>query len=176
MKSRLSLFLVLGAALALAGCNNNRVVLCPSAAILADTAAETVFRPGAPADPSGEVFTAYMVTIATDCELDKTAGQSKSSINLTFRAVRPPAADAATYSLPYFLAVNQGERLISKQMLNVKFQFAPGATVATADASFDYLPIDLENGHQPNEYQWLAGFQLSDAQRAYNKKTGPYLP
>jgi hypothetical protein len=176
MKSRLSLFLVLGAALTLAGCNNKRIVLCPSAAILADTAVETVLRPGAPADLSGEALTAYLVTAKTDCTFDQTAGQTLSSLDLTFRAVRPPSPDAATYSLPYFIAVNQAERLISKKMMTVRFQFAPGATVATADESQEYFPVDLERGHQPNEYQLLLGFQITDAQRAYNQKMGRYLP
>jgi hypothetical protein len=176
MKSRLSLFLVLGAALALAGCNNRRIVLCPSAAILADTAVETVFRPGAPAELSGEAFTAYLVSSSSDCTFDQAAGQTKSSLDLKFRAVRPPSPDAATYTVPYFIAVNQAERLISKQMMTVQFQFAPGATVATADESQGYFPVTLERGHQPDEYEILFGFQLTDAQRAYNQKMGPYLP
>jgi len=176
MKSRLSLFLVLAAALALAGCNNNRIVICPSAAILADTAVETVFRPGAPAELSGEAFTAYLVTARTDCTFDKNEGKTLSSLDLSFRAVRPPSTDAATYSLPYFIAVNQAERLISKRMMTVRFDFAPGATVATADESQEYFPVELERGHQPNEYQLLSGFQLTDAQRAYNQKMGRYLP
>ena len=176
MKSRLSLFLVLGAALALAGCNNNRVVLCPSAAILADTATETVFRPGAPAELSGEAFTAYLVNVSTQCTFDPKVGRTVSTLDLSFRAVRPPSPDAATYSLPYFVAVNQAERVISKQMMTVRFVFAPGATVATADETQPSLQLDLENGHQPNEYQLLSGFQLTDAQRAYNQKMGRYLP
>ena len=72
--------------------------------------------------------------------------------------------------------MNQAERVISKQMMTVRFVFAPGATVATAEETQPSLQLDLENGHQPNEYQLLSGFQLTDAQRAYNQKMGRYLP
>ena len=176
MTSRLSLFFALSASLGLLGCNEKSVVLCPSAAVLTDTATATVLRPGAPADPSGEAFTAYLMDADTDCALDKLAGETTSSLTLNFRATRPPSRDAATYSVPYFVAVNQAERVISKQMLTVQFNFAPGAISATAQETLSKLVLTLENGHLPTDYQYLAGFQLSEAQRAYNQKYGRYLP
>ena len=177
MTSRRSLFLVLAAPLLLLGCNDPVVVLCPTAAVLADAGTETIFRTGAPADPSGEAFTATMTGATTQCTFDKVNGETFSSLTLTFRATRPPSRDAATYSLPYFVAVNQAERVISKEMHTVQFEFAPGATSATAEDSLDRrLVLTLENGHLPTDYQLLSGFQITDAQRAYNQKFGRYLP
>ncbi len=178
MKLRLPLFCALAAsALLLPGCAaTQRIVLCPGAAILADTASVTVFRPGAPADPSGEAFTAYLYNTKTDCTLVKDEVATYSSLTLSFRAVRPPSPDAASYSLPYFVAVNQAERLISKQIFTVRFNFAPGATAAMAEENLDQTVVTLERGHLPNDYQLLSGFQLTDAQRAYNLKMGRYLP
>ena len=177
MKHRLSLFAVLAGSLSLLGCSSGgNVVLCPSAAILADTATETVFLAGAPADPSGELFTANLITATTQCRLDKTEGATYSSLDLGFRATRAPSPDAASYSLSYFVAVNQAERVISKQMYTVRLNFAPGASTATAEESIDQTVINLERGHLPDDYQLLSGFQLTEAQRAYSQKMGRYIP
>ena len=177
MKHRLSLFAVAAASLGLLGCTSSaNVVLCPNAAILADTATETVFRAGAPADLSGELFTANMTTATTQCRFDKTQGTTYSSLDLGFRATRAPSPDPASYSLSYFVAVNQAERVISKEMYTVRLNFAPGAATATAEESIDQTVINLERGHLPDDYQLLSGFQLTEAQRAYSQKMGHYLP
>jgi hypothetical protein len=177
MKHRLSLFAVAAASLSVLGCSgSSNVVLCPSAAILADTATETVFRAGAPADPSGELFTANFVNASTKCSFDKVQGVATSSLDLAFRGTRVPSPDPASYTLSYFVAVNQAERVISKQIYTVRLDFAPGATNATAEDSIDQMEINLERGHLPDDYQFLSGFQLTDAQRAYNQKMGRYLP
>jgi hypothetical protein len=177
MTSRPTPLFAFAAALILAGCNNaQRIVLCPTAAILADTATETIFRPGAPADPSGEAFTAYMTGAKTDCTFDRIKGTTDSSLTLNFSATRPPSADAASYTLPYFVAINQAERVISKKLLTVRITFAPGATIATAEDDAGQTELDLERGHLPTDYQLLSGFQITEAQRAYNQKMGRYLP
>jgi len=177
MNSRLPPFLALAAPLLLLGCNDPVVVLCPTAAVLADTATETLFRPGAPADPSGEAFTAYLTGAKTECTFDKTQGQTFSSLTLNFHATRAPSRDAASYSLTYFVAINQAERVINKQMHTVRFDFAPGATTINVEEDVGgRITLTLENGHLPTDYQLLSGFQITDAQRAYNQKMGRYLP
>lgn len=176
MKSVPFSVLALGAGLLLAGCSSNQIPNCPSAAALADTATITGFRPGAPADPSGEAYTATIATVNNSCSFDRKTSQTTSSLSFTVRATRAPRADSAAYSLPYYVAVTQGERLLSKQTYTMQVRFAPGSAVAQADESIDQTTIHLEKGHQPADYQILVGFQLTDAQRAYNEKRRRYLP
>jgi hypothetical protein len=162
--------------LLLSGCLNRVRPPCPSTAILADTAVFTQFRPGAPADPSGVQYTAALTSVSTRCDVDDKQGQTDSRLDLEFRATRAPSADAASYKVPYFVAVTQGNRIIDKKMYSINFDFAPGAATATASDTVDHTLIALETGHPPTDYQLLAGFQISDAQRAYQQKIGPYLP
>ena len=176
MNARLVPFLVLGAAVLVAGCGQKRIVLCPGAAILADTANETIFRPGAPEDLSGVAYTASVSGVRSDCSFDQREGQSFSSIDLDFRAVRAPSPDGARYNLPYFVTLNSAGRVLSKKMYNVSFDFAPGAAVATTDISLDRTAVSLERGLLPTDYQFLVGFQLTQAQLAYNRTMGRYIP
>lgn len=172
--SRLSALLT--ALFVLAGCNSAKVNLCPTAVILADTSEMTVFRPGASQDLAGEAFRVFLVGTSTDCSINKKTGETNSSLRLDFRATRAPSADAAHYTVPYFVAVTQADRLIEKRILQVSFDFAPGAAVATFSESPDDFDLHVENGHQPYEYELMAGFQMTPAQVDYNKKMGRYAP
>src|SRR6516225_8454073 len=91
MKSRL--IPVLGALLLLAGCGQQRIILCPGAAILADTATAPIFRPGAPLDLSAVAYTATVTDVKTSCTFDRLAGETFSDLDVGFRATRAPSAD-----------------------------------------------------------------------------------
>ena len=170
------LFLALGAGLMLAGCNDPVIIPCPSAAVLSDTANLIVFRAGAPHDPSGEAYNATIVGVKSSCTYTKGAAASTSALSFTLRGTRAPSPDGADYALPYYLAVSQGDRILSKTPLTVHLIFAPGSAVASQDVVLDPTVVTLEPGHPPTDYQLLVGFQLSDAERAYNRTRGRYTP
>lgn len=160
----------------LSACTTPNPNLCPATAILADTARMTVLKPGAPADPSGELYSVALINAGTDCRLDKRKGETDSSLDLTFRAARAPSADGASYSVPYFVAVTMGQRVINKRLYTARFVFAPGASTALFTVSPDDTQIHLGNGHLPWDYQLTAGLQLTPAQIAYNQKMARYAP
>jgi hypothetical protein len=172
--SRFPVFLL--ALLALAGCNTDKVNNCPVAVILADASQVTVFRPGAPQDLAGEAYRVALVGISTSCSINKKTGETISSYRVNFRATRAPSADAAHYTVPYFVAVTQGDSLIEKRILQISFDFAAGTSIATFSESPDDFDIHVENGHQTFEYQLMAGFQMTPAQVDYNKTMGRYTP
>ena len=172
--SRFPVFLL--ALLALAGCNTAKVNNCPVAVILADASQVTIFRPGAPQDLAGEAYRVALVDISTGCSINKKTGETDSSYRVNFRATRAPSADAAHYTVPYFVAITQGDELIEKRILQISFDFAAGDSIATFSVSPDDFDIHVPNGHQPFEYEIMAGFQMTPAQVDYNKKMGRYTP
>lgn len=168
--------LPLAMALGLWGCANSEVVLCPSASVLADTAQLTVFRPGAPIDPSGESYTVAITGVNSSCHYNKGASEIPTDLSFTVRASRAPSADGADYRVPYYWALTQGDRILSKKNATLTVSFAPGSAVATQTVTLDETVINLEEGHPATDYQLLVGFQLSDADRAYNQKRGRFTP
>jgi hypothetical protein len=162
--------------LVLAGCNTAAVNNCPVAVVLADASRMAVFKPGAAQDLSGEDFRVFMTGASTDCSINRKNGRTDSSLTLQFRATRAPTTARARYTVPYFVAVTQGDRLIAKRIVNVSFEFAPGAATASFSDSPDDFDIQMESGHKPYEYELMAGFQMTPAQVEYNKKMGRYLP
>jgi hypothetical protein len=162
--------------LMLAGCNSTKVNNCPVAVVLADASQMAVFRQGAPQDLSGEAYRVALTGASTTCDVNKKTGETGSSLTLSFRATRAPSADGAHYTVPYFVAITQGDQLAQKRILNVSFDFAPGASAATFSESPDDFTIMVPTGHQPYEYQLLAGFQMTPAQVDYTKTMGRYVP
>ena len=163
--------------LVLAGCAGSQIgPTCPSASVLSDTAVLTVFRPGAPADPSGEAFTATIDGVKSSCTYTKGAPTVDATFSFSMHATRLPSPDGATYTLPYFFAITQGERILKKTNMEFKVSFAPGSATASDTESLPDAVIELEPTHPPTDYQLLVGFQLTEAQRAYNQKRGQYAP
>ena len=159
----------------LAGCGSDtKVVNCPSAAALAPTSTLTAFEPGAPKDPADALYTVGVVNVTTDCNFDSDAGTTESTLELTFRAKRKDAGKAATYKVPYFVAVTEGTRILSKRIFWVNFDFSSGESTTEFHDSVGSTVINLENGKKPYDYELLAGLQLTHDQLEYNKSIGRY--
>ena len=177
-RSRLAALAALAATASLLGCSDARSTLnCPGLAILADAAVRPVLKPGTAAtDPSAVLYTVRVQNIEGSCSLERRTGETDSNLTLTFRSTRAPSGHAAHYVVPYFLAINQGERLINKRVFNLRIDFAPGASSVTVQTAITQTTLRLENGRLPTDYQFLAGLQISEAELAYLKTMGPYTP
>src|SRR3954470_24751396 len=126
----------LGALLLLLGCST-KILICPVPAILADTQSVTIFRPGTTPDLANELYTVSLINAQGDCTYSTRNNLVHASLELTFRATRNPTSEAATYSVPYFVAIHEGPTIYAKRLYTLKFTFAPGASVVTIKQSPD---------------------------------------
>ncbi|MCP5412543.1 MAG: hypothetical protein H6924_10515 [Alphaproteobacteria bacterium] len=161
---------------ALSGCGDTRITICPVPAILAETASMTVIKPGAAPDPANEQYSVALVNAESSCSYNRKEGTTTSDLTLTFHATRPPSPSAASYSVPYFVVVSENSKLFDKKLYTLNFRFAPGAVSADIKQSPNDIEIKIANGKLPWNYQLMAGMQLTAEQMAYNKKIGRYLP
>ena len=168
--------LVLAGPALLSGCADTRITICPVPAILAETANLTAFKPGTAPDPANELYSVAVVDAQTTCSYNRRDGSTTSDLTLSFHATRPPNAQGASYSVPYFLVVSEKDKLYDKKIYTVNFRFAPGAVAADVTLSPDDVTIKIANGKLPWDYQLMVGLQLTAEQMAYNKKMGRYLP
>jgi len=175
MRSRLLRLAPIGALLLMMGCSS-KILVCPVPAILADTQSVTFFRPGTTPDLANELFTVSLINSTNDCTYSTRQGLVTASLELTFRATRTPTNQAATYSVPYFVAINEGPKIYTKRLYTLRFTFAPGASVVTVTQAPDDVEIKISNGKLPWNYQQLAGFQMSAEQIDYNKSRSRYVP
>jgi hypothetical protein len=161
--------------LPLLGCST-KISVCPVPAILADTQSVTFFRPGTTADMGNELYTVSLINAVGDCTYNTSQNLVKASLDLTFRATRAPQATAATYSVPYFVAVTENARIYTKRLLYLKINFAPGAATALITQSPDDIQLHVSNGKLPWNYEELAGFQMTPEQITYAISRSRYVP
>ena len=69
-----------------------------------------------------------------DCDIDKFNKTLGASVDIDFRAIRAQAGPAATYTVPYFVAVSTEGHVLAKQLFSVQFSFAPDQRVVDQGA------------------------------------------
>jgi hypothetical protein len=175
MRLRLLRLVPLGALLLVLGCTT-KITVCPVPAILADTQSLTIFRPGTTPDLANELFTISLINAEGDCTYNTRQAVVSASLNLTFRATRAPSSERATYTVPYFVAVHEGDKIYTKRLYTLRFSFAPGAATATIQQSPDSVQVVIANGKLPWNYQMMSGFQMTADQIEYAKSRGRYVP
>jgi hypothetical protein len=170
----------------LSGCSTYRSVvnyvtadnplLCPDAAILANTASLPAFDPARGADPSNIIYTVAMTDVATRCDYSKRQFTADANLKISFRASRPPGGEDVHYRVPYYVAITSNGEIQDKQIHWLEFDFSKGVPVATGEAAVDSIVIKVGKTKKPYEYHLIAGFQLTKAQVDYNKTMGRYEP
>lgn len=150
--------------------------VCPDVFILANASVLPAFDPAKGADPSSVIYTARMTNVATRCDLDKRRAEADTRVEVTFEVTRPPGGEAGTYRIPYFVAVTNEGTIIDKQIHWVELEFRQGETGTSASDAIDSWVVHFVKPKQSYEYHLVAGFQLTQAQLGYIKKTGLDAP
>ena len=170
-------FATLLAVLLLAGCTSAAKQLnCPGAAALVDASTQTIFRQGTAPDPGNVLYTVQVVRVKGVCDIDKAERKADTSLDISFRATRAPTGDAAQYTVPYFVAVTQADRVIDKQSFSAQFTFAPGQAATDFNDTVSSTLVHPDKGKKPYDYQILVGLSLSKEQLDYNRTFGRFTP
>jgi hypothetical protein len=160
-------------ALLVSSCQSGKKLqFCPGWSSVLDAVVVTQFKPGAAADPANALYSAKISNVDGNCSFDKAGKTADTSVDITFVATRPAAGDAVTYTAPYFVAVTQATRIVTRSARSVTFSFAPGEKTATAEEHISSIDLVTEGDSKPYDYQILVGFQLTKEQLDYNKTTG----
>ncbi|MBV9570625.1 MAG: hypothetical protein JO056_05215 [Alphaproteobacteria bacterium] len=164
------LIAALGGCLWLSACSENRLEKCPSVSVLVDTAT----LPVTAANGTDLQYTAFITKATRDCDIHRYEKELDASVNIEFRATRPNGSAAATYTVPYFVAITNEGRVLAKRQFAVRFTFEQGQTAAAFSDSVSSLGLTAGRDKQPFEYGIVVGFQLTKAQLDYVRRAGRY--
>ena len=164
---------VVAACLALADCNTTEVEKCPAVAVLVDTGSVTQIETNAQGQASA-VYRVQMTDAKRDCDIPKYSRDLTGSVRIDVQATRSNAAAAATYTVPYFVAVTTEGKILAKQQFQVAFAFQPGETTTTFSDAVNSLSLTIDRDKKGTDYGFLVGFQLTKAQLEYNRRVGRY--
>ncbi|HEY0281890.1 MAG TPA: hypothetical protein VGC27_04620 [Rhizomicrobium sp.] len=155
---------------------SDKAILCPDAAVLANTASLPAFSPAAEDDPSGVVYKIAMTNVVTRCSYDKRERTADTWLKISFQAQRPPGDGETGYRVPYYVALTSGGEIVDKKIYWLDFKFSGRNASARGETVIDSTIVKYEKGKTAYDYHLLVGFQLTKAQLDYNAKMGRYEP
>ena len=163
------------ACVALAACSTSQLERCPAVSVLVDTSALTLLQASG-SGPASVLYTAQIVNVKRDCDVSKYSKQVQASVDIAFRATRAHGEAAASYTVPYFVAITTEGRILAKQQFLVAFAFQPGETTTSFEDSVNSLVLTIGRDKKATDYGILVGFQLTKEQLEYNRHVGRYAP
>ncbi len=159
----------------LAGCTSQQdatSALCPTGGIVPDANLLVQFRDGPGRDVTDVIVQAQVVDTRITCEYAKGRNAKPAvtlDLQIAFAAERGPAERTRRVRLPYFVAILDGERnIVAKETFAADFEWADNRTrVGRVDQWEPHIP--LKSNFDGPSYQILVGFQLTEAQLAWNR-------
>jgi hypothetical protein len=141
-----------------------RPFFCPQPARQAQTYTLTEFLPGR-ADVAAQITTAQITGIAGSCTLAPKKDLLVVNFQAGFAATNGPANHGAPLALTYFVAVTDGDDVVSKTDYTITLAFDGNAS--TAQATSKPVKIDIERGELSHDMQILVGFEMTADQLNY---------
>jgi hypothetical protein len=143
--------------------------VCPKAEVLADARSIVQFKEGPGRDLTDIEYQAQVSSLQSRCR--SRHGESTVDIDLSLTAWLGPAALGQILSVPYFVAVTQGEDILAKESFAAEVSFEKSARQARVEEAVKRLTLPrVEEGGAPLEV--LVGIQLTPDQVAYNRAHG----
>ena len=152
----------------LAGCGPTRDQIppaCPSAGLVPPTGDITLYRPGAKQrDLVDQVLQGHLVGINGKCHQGDDTSRLDADVTVSFHFTRGPAMQGTGVTVPAFVAVTEGDRILDKKLFGVAVQF-PGNLDQTAVTSAPvHMVLPVGPDKSGSAYRIVAGFQLTPAQ------------
>lgn len=161
--TRIARFAALFVPLGLAACGGSGPTLdCPQVAVL-QQASRIVRTAGDTNDIAARTLDARITGVAGKC-VARGDQQERVVFRVGFTATKGTAARHDSYTLPYFVAITEGDRIIDKGVYPVRFDFRNGATQAVATTK--PIRLDFPRAGRSANQQVLVGFQMTKAERA----------
>jgi hypothetical protein len=153
--------------IALAGCASDSTppnLPCPQVAVLQQTQSLTSFLPGR-SDVAAQITTAQVTGVAGACILRPEKHALDVKFQAGFSATNGPANNGAPLNLPFFVAITQGDQILSKTDYTVALKF--NGNMSTAQTTSKPITVELPDHHSSTRIQILVGFELTPDQLSY---------
>lgn len=162
----------------LAGCGSDPNLFppaCPRATILGDAADLTQFAPTQAGQPGQDltdmVLDGRITGVAGNCQRGDN-GNLNVTTHLQMELTRGPAMRGQTETVPYFLAVAEGQRILDKKVFQIPAKFPANTDRIWITSDDVAIVLPVEKGKSGAAYDVIVGFQLTPDQLALNRRRG----
>lgn len=162
----------LAPAVVVAGCGGGGIdqfaPACPRPAILRDANDLTRYR-GTGRDFLDTALQGRITAINGSCTQDgRRTVVATVQVGMDF--TRGPAAVGRTTSVPFFVAVSQGQTVLDKQIYTVQLEFPENTDRLRVTGDSVTLRLPVTATQKADSYQVTTGFQLSPEELAINRQ------
>ncbi|OYV35763.1 MAG: hypothetical protein B7Z80_17420 [Rhodospirillales bacterium 20-64-7] len=144
---------------------NGAAVPCPHVAVLEQAQQVTEFLPGR-TDVAAEITTARITGVAGACILHQGRHELAVSLKAGFAASDGPADHNAPVTLPYFVAITDGDKILSKAEYKITLKFDGNAS--RAEATSKPVKLVMPGNSSSERLDVLVGFEMTPDQLAYS--------
>ncbi len=158
----------------LAGCGSSTKLapVCPQLSLLEDAADLTRFSGpvGTPRDARSLMLAAGISAVPAKCGL---AGKSavEAVLHVEAQMRRGPAASGDTAQVPYFVAITEGDHVLTEQDFVLGATFRPNVDQVAARGQDITLTFPISKTKTAAAYHIYIGFRLTAEELAYNRET-----
>ena len=161
------------AAIAIQACTTNRPPsICPAIAVFDRAATVTKFTTGVEGDISQMMYHGEIAKADLDCKYKSGAlNDMEAVIKVDMTVVKGPAANADSTAFDYFIVITDRRgQIIDKKIFPVKVAFSGKREIKLREEIWQLY--ELETGAGGSTYEIWVGFQLSDGELEFNRKSG----
>jgi hypothetical protein len=154
----------------LAGCGGDSASFappCPRPSILRDANDLSRYR-GAGRDITDSVLDGRITGISGSCKRDGPDAVA-ATVNVGIELVRGPAATSRVADIAYFVAVSDGERVLDKQVYQLRAEFPQNTDRVRLSGDSVDLRLPVTDKKTAAAYQVTVGFQLTPAELQLNR-------
>ena len=168
-------FFVVAIPLALAGCasEDKYPPACPNLKILSDAADITTYS-GTGRDLTDLLLQARITGVPARCAPGD-PGIVQAALRVGFDLTRGPASPAREIDLPYFVAIEDGGKVLAERDFRLHAIFPPNSDELRAEGGDVSLAITVTKEHSAAAYTIYVGFRLTPEQLQQNRTQKPRL-
>lgn len=143
---------------------------CPSVAFVTPTADLAVFRPGSDGrDLTALMLAGRMQAIQGKCESGDTKGTVQATVTVGVELTRGPAMQGNQVSVPVYVAVTEGDRILDKHIYTLGATFPSNVDRVAVSTPEVFMVLPVTQTKSAAAYSILAGFQLTPDELAANR-------
>lgn len=171
--------LLVASVAALTACSSDESDLapCPPARVLGDASELTRFGGGSGRDPVDIAFEASFRRVAGECGYREGGGDIDVELTVVLDIARGPALDAEAAAFSYFVAVSERSQdasgepaILARQSFAVEVPFPEGRKGLRYTDTLE-VTIPRANGRPVRDYVMYLGFELTDEELRYNRRS-----
>lgn len=163
---------LLAVAVFVAACGTTQTAVCPRVAVLNHASSVTKFAGGGKEEPANALYRLEMTDISMICKYGGGGLEElEANVKVAVTVLRGPKYTGGVGRVVYFVVVtDRSGAVLAKRTFPIRFDLRGRAEISFTEGSWMFVNLSARGGGGGAGYEIWTGFQLSDAELAYNRR------